>query len=146
MAAHLLAHHAWAEWRWIGSIDRVGASRRVFAFAASAIAVTAVSFYPIWRAGAMQAMLARLFPFGRGLSHAYWAPNFWAIYNFADKCALVAARRVGLGGYFPASVGYMAGGMAGHGGTGAQTHAVLPTVTPAIALAVVACLDGPRRR
>ena len=137
MAAHLLAQHAWAEWQWIGSIDRVGASRRVFAFAASAAAVTALSFYPIWRAGAMQAMLARLFPFGRGLSHAYWAPNFWAIYNFVDKCALVAARRVGLGGYFPAPVGYMAGGMAGHGGTGEQTHAVLPTVTPAIALAAV---------
>ena len=39
-------------------------------------------------------LLARLFPFGRGLVHDYWAANVWALYTAAMKAIKFAARRL----------------------------------------------------
>ncbi|XP_072317856.1 dolichyl pyrophosphate Glc1Man9GlcNAc2 alpha-1,3-glucosyltransferase [Eucyclogobius newberryi] len=91
------------------------------------VSVTAVSFGPFIAMGQMPQVLSRLFPFKRGLCHAYWAPNAWALYNAVDKGLTVLGQRLGL--VQSGSQASMTGGLVQE-----FHHTVLPSVTPSVTL------------
>ena len=70
-------------------------------------------------------MISRLFPFKRGLCHAYWAPNLWAVYNVVDKLCVVVARYTGASLASEATEASMTGGLVQD-----IHHTVLPNISP----------------
>lgn len=62
--------------------------KNFLSLANSVIAVFVVSLGPFAIMGQIPQLLSRLFPFTRGLNHAYWAPNFWALVTAADRVLL----------------------------------------------------------
>ncbi|KAI5917947.1 glycosyl transferase [Camillea tinctor] len=94
------------------------------------LGVFGLAFGPFAMKGQMQQMLSRLFPFSRGLCHAYWAPNVWAIYSFMDRVLIFVAPRLGL------SVNTSAINSVTRGLVGDTAFAVLPEITPRVCFAL----------
>ncbi|KAI1545189.1 hypothetical protein PtrSN001C_003270 [Pyrenophora tritici-repentis] len=88
------------------------------------IAVFTSAFGPFALWGQLEQVISRLFPFSRGLCHAYWAPNVWALYSFADRLLIHLAPRLGLH-IDPEAVNSVTRGLVGD-----TSFAVLPDVVP----------------
>ncbi|KAL3880807.1 hypothetical protein ACJMK2_033014 [Sinanodonta woodiana] len=95
------------------------------------LSVFAVSFGPFIHMGQLLQLLSRLFPVKRGLCHAYWAPNFWVLYNVADKAATVSASKFNLLAIESNRTAVMTGGLVQE-----YDHVVLPSITPFVTLVV----------
>jgi len=61
---------------------------RFLTLANAVILVFLLSIGPFALMGQLPQLLSRLFPFTRGLNHAYWAPNAWALVTALDRVLL----------------------------------------------------------
>ncbi|KAI6649062.1 hypothetical protein LOD99_6783 [Oopsacas minuta] len=97
------------------------ATLRFIALSLTVLSISFVSLLPF--ISQLSQLLSRLFPFRRGLTHAYWAPNAWALYNTAD---IILSKL-----FISNSNSSLTRGLVGDG-----THTFLPSVTP---LATLVC-------
>jgi hypothetical protein len=61
---------------------------RFLTLANAVILVFLLSIGPFALMGQLPQLFSRLFPFTRGLNHAYWAPNAWALVTALDRVLL----------------------------------------------------------
>ncbi|XP_062289282.1 probable dolichyl pyrophosphate Glc1Man9GlcNAc2 alpha-1,3-glucosyltransferase [Scomber scombrus] len=102
---------------------------RLIALGSIVISVCALSFGPFIAMGQLPQVLSRLFPFKRGLCHAYWAPNVWALYNLLDKTLVTLGVRLKLLQEADLPRASMTGGLVQE-----FQHSVLPSVSPSVTL------------
>ncbi|KAI2626709.1 glycosyltransferase family 57 protein [Hypoxylon sp. NC1633] len=98
--------------------------------ASGILGIFGLAFGPFAIKGQIPQILSRLFPFSRGLCHAYWAPNVWAMYSFVDRVSIVVAPRLGL------PIKMEAVNSVTRGLVGDTAFAVLPEITPRMCFAL----------
>lgn len=101
------------------------------------VGVFIAAYGPFVYHGQMLQVLRRMFPFGRGLCHAYWAPNFWVFYILSDKVLAFVLRKLGFH-IQPPSASFT-GGLVGD----SSPFAILPTITPSVTFAIVLLAISP---
>ncbi|RHZ64634.1 hypothetical protein Glove_321g45 [Diversispora epigaea] len=93
-----------------------------FVLGITVILIFSLSFGPFIYMGQIWQVLSRLFPFKRGLCHAYWAPNFWSLYSFVDRGLIVVSKKLG-GGLNELALSSITRGLVGD-----SNYAILPQI------------------
>ncbi|KAK4705531.1 hypothetical protein P7C70_g672, partial [Phenoliferia sp. Uapishka_3] len=97
------------------------------------LSIFAVSFGPFLIAGGPSQIVQifkRLFPFQRGLNHAYWAGNVWALVSAVDRFLVKYLLKRG----WPVSEEALSS--ASRGLVGETTFGVLPNITPTLTFSI----------
>lgn len=68
--------------------------KNLFKLGSTVLLVFFIAFAPFAYYGVLPQLFARLFPFSRGLTHAYWAPNIWALYSFTDRLLIQISKKI----------------------------------------------------
>ncbi|XP_071717005.1 dolichyl pyrophosphate Glc1Man9GlcNAc2 alpha-1,3-glucosyltransferase-like [Rutidosis leptorrhynchoides] len=101
------------------------------------VAVFVAAYGPFAYHGQIQEVVKRMFPFGRGLCHAYWAPNFWVFYILSDKILSFVLTKFGF--HIQAPTASFTGGLVGD----SSPFAILPTITPLVTFVLVLLAISP---
>ncbi|KNA24082.1 hypothetical protein SOVF_018370 isoform A [Spinacia oleracea] len=110
---------------------------RLLLMGLAVVVVFVAAFWPFVYHNQMLQVIHRMFPFGRGLCHAFWAPNFWVFYIMADKLLAFFLRRMGFNVQRPA--GSFTSGLVGD----SSPFAVLPQITPLVTFIMVLLAISP---
>ncbi|KAF3434127.1 hypothetical protein FNV43_RR25230 [Rhamnella rubrinervis] len=113
---YLLRHYCWR-----GLLRGFG---RLLIMGAVVAAVFVAAYGPFVYQGQIKQVISRMFPFGRGLCHAYWAPNLWVLYIILDKGLAFFLQNIGFNIQAPAAS--FTGGLVGD----SSPFSVLPQITP----------------
>ncbi|KAF9646765.1 glucosyltransferase [Thelephora ganbajun] len=99
---------------------------RFLTLANAVILVFLLSIGPFALMGQLPQLLSRLFPFTRGLNHAYWASNAWALVTALDRVLLKLTGKTG----FDLLINEAGVASSSRGLVGDTVFAVIPNIQP----------------
>lgn len=119
---------------------------RFLSLANAVMLVFLVSLGPFVLMGQLPQLLSRLFPFTRGLNHAYWAPNFWALVTATDRillkcepstsCLIRIIKPLSVAGGAGLDINQSGVASSSRGLVGDTVFAVIPNIKPAHTFAI----------